>query len=196
MPSLVDIAPPELTAEEVEIRGTKLKVQGISGEGWMTLYARHPVMRALVARGRDIRLAGGTDRCRARPARRREHRAPGHGPPDDGRAAPGRRDDRAAQHAGAPFRPFAQRGRGGRSRRPLYRGAGYEILAAAEALAHEGHGTIREVLKAYTPKQMHVLLFIVGKRRAHEDRRMLALNAMAARGDQKDLRKAMKDPDE
>jgi hypothetical protein len=49
MPSLVDIAPPELTAEEIDIRGTKLKVQGISGEGWMTLYARHPVMRALVA---------------------------------------------------------------------------------------------------------------------------------------------------
>lgn len=49
MPSLVDIAPPELTAEEIDIRGTKLKVQGITGEGWMTLYARHPALRAIVS---------------------------------------------------------------------------------------------------------------------------------------------------
>jgi hypothetical protein len=49
------------------------------------------------------------------------------------------------------------------------------------------------VLKEYTPKQMHTLLFIAGKRRAREGRELLALHAMAARGD---LRKAMKDPDE
>lgn len=49
MPSLLDVAPPELMAEEIDIRGTKLKVQGITGEGWMILYARHPVMRALVS---------------------------------------------------------------------------------------------------------------------------------------------------
>ena len=55
---------------------------------------------------------------------------------------------------------------------------------------------MRQVLKEYTPKQMHTLLFIIGKRRVHEDRRLLALYALAARGDQKDLRKAMKDPDE
>jgi hypothetical protein len=59
-----------------------------------------------------------------------------------------------------------------------------------------GHGTIRQVLKEYTPKQMQALLFIAGKRRAREARELLALHTMAARGDQKDLRKAMKDPDE
>ena len=49
MPSLLDIAPPDLMAEEVEIRGTKLKVQGVTGEGWMLLYARHLVLRQLVS---------------------------------------------------------------------------------------------------------------------------------------------------
>lgn len=58
-----------------------------------------------------------------------------------------------------------------------------------------GHGTLAQVLH-YTPRQMHALLFIAGKRRAREGRDLLALHAMAARGDQKDLRKAMKDPDE
>ena len=59
-----------------------------------------------------------------------------------------------------------------------------------------GHGTLRDVLREYTPRQMHTLLFIAGKRRAREARELLALHAMAARGDPKDLRKAMKDPDE
>lgn len=53
MPSVLDIAPPELTAEEVEIRRgdeiTKLKVGGIPNDGWAALYARFPAMRALVA---------------------------------------------------------------------------------------------------------------------------------------------------
>lgn len=53
MPSLLDIAPPELTAEEVDIRRgeklTKLKVGGVPNDGWAALYARFPAMRALVA---------------------------------------------------------------------------------------------------------------------------------------------------
>lgn len=59
-----------------------------------------------------------------------------------------------------------------------------------------GHGTMREVLKEYTPRQMHALLFIAGKRRARENRELLALHVMAARGDQKNVSKALKDPDE
>lgn len=48
MPSLLDIAPPELSAETVEIRGTKLSVGGIAADGWAALYSRFPVLRALV----------------------------------------------------------------------------------------------------------------------------------------------------
>jgi hypothetical protein len=42
---------------------------------------------------------------------------------------------------------------------------------------------------------MDAFLFIAGKRRQREQRQVLALQAMAARGDPKDLRKALKDED-
>lgn len=53
MPSLLDIAPPELSAETVDIRGTTLTVCGIAADGWATLYSRFPVLRAIMA-GRSI----------------------------------------------------------------------------------------------------------------------------------------------
>jgi hypothetical protein len=49
MPSLLDIAPPEITAEEVDIRGTRLSVRGLPAEEWARLYARFPELRAVVA---------------------------------------------------------------------------------------------------------------------------------------------------
>lgn len=49
MPSLLDIAPPEITAETVDIRGTALKVSAIDNEGWMRLHARFPELRSLVS---------------------------------------------------------------------------------------------------------------------------------------------------
>lgn len=48
MPSLLDIAPPELTAEEVDIRGTKLSVKGLPAAEWARLYARFPEIRAIL----------------------------------------------------------------------------------------------------------------------------------------------------
>lgn len=48
----------------------------------------------------------------------------------------------------------------------------------------------------YTPKQMHAFLFLAGKRRQREDRAMLALHTLAARGDPKALRKQLKDEGE
>lgn len=48
MPSLVDVAPPELTAETVDIRGTPLRVQAIDNEGWMRLHARFPELGAIL----------------------------------------------------------------------------------------------------------------------------------------------------
>lgn len=54
MPSLLDIAPPELSAETIDIRGTPLKVTGIGADHWAELYARFPELRAVVVgRGRD-----------------------------------------------------------------------------------------------------------------------------------------------
>lgn len=53
MPSLLDIAPPEITAEEVDIRGTKLRVQGIGADEWARLYARFPDLRAFIAGERE-----------------------------------------------------------------------------------------------------------------------------------------------
>lgn len=49
MPSLADVAPPELSTAEVDIRGTKLKVFGLSGEQWMRFYAEYPELAALLS---------------------------------------------------------------------------------------------------------------------------------------------------
>jgi hypothetical protein len=48
MPSLLDIAPPELSAETIDIRGTPLKVSGIGADHWAALYSRFPELRAVV----------------------------------------------------------------------------------------------------------------------------------------------------
>lgn len=48
MPSLADVAPPELTAETVDIRGTPLRVQAIDGEGWMRLHTRFPELAPIL----------------------------------------------------------------------------------------------------------------------------------------------------
>lgn len=49
------------------------------------------------------------------------------------------------------------------------------------------------VVWKYTPRQMHAFLFIAGKRRERERRELLALHALAARGDPKAVRKQLKD---
>lgn len=48
MPSLLDIAPPEISAVEIEIRGVTLKVAGIRAIDWAMLYVRFPELRRLV----------------------------------------------------------------------------------------------------------------------------------------------------
>lgn len=42
--SIFDIPPPEIGREELDIRGKKLPVQGISAENWVSLYKRFPVL--------------------------------------------------------------------------------------------------------------------------------------------------------
>lgn len=46
---LEDVAPPSILTEEVDIRGTKLAVRGVSGEDWIKLYQRYPDLKVLVA---------------------------------------------------------------------------------------------------------------------------------------------------
>ena len=45
----------------------------------------------------------------------------------------------------------------------------------------------------YTPRQMQAYLFIASRRRQRENRELLALYAMATRGEGKDIRKALRD---
>jgi hypothetical protein len=45
MADLEDIAPPEVTAEIVDIRGKELKVRGLRNREWAMLFKRFPVLR-------------------------------------------------------------------------------------------------------------------------------------------------------
>lgn len=49
MNSLLDIAPPEITSKEIEIRGKKFPIQGISAKEWAVLYARFPELKRAVS---------------------------------------------------------------------------------------------------------------------------------------------------
>ena len=48
MPSLLDIAPPELVTRDIKIEAGTVTVQGITGETWCELYARYPALKTLV----------------------------------------------------------------------------------------------------------------------------------------------------
>lgn len=50
MPSLLDIAPPEISAEEIDIRGTKLAVRALGARDIATLFKRFPVMARQAAK--------------------------------------------------------------------------------------------------------------------------------------------------
>jgi len=45
----------------------------------------------------------------------------------------------------------------------------------------------------YTPRQMQAFLFIASRRRQREQRELLALYAMATRGEAKNIKKALRD---
>lgn len=49
MPSLLDIAPPEIAAERIDIRGTELEVRGIRNREWALLLRRFPELRKQAA---------------------------------------------------------------------------------------------------------------------------------------------------
>ena len=49
MPSLLDIAPPEIAAERINIRGTEIEVRGIRNREWAALLRRFPELRKQAA---------------------------------------------------------------------------------------------------------------------------------------------------
>lgn len=49
MPGLLDIAPPEIAAERIDIRGTELEVRGIRNRDWAALLRRFPELRKQAA---------------------------------------------------------------------------------------------------------------------------------------------------
>lgn len=51
MPSLLDVAPPEILRKTVDIRGTPVDVQGIPGVVWQELYAKYPTLGKIVQTG-------------------------------------------------------------------------------------------------------------------------------------------------
>lgn len=48
MPGILDIAPPEVTTETIDIRGTLIEVRGIRNRDWAGLLRRFPALRAQV----------------------------------------------------------------------------------------------------------------------------------------------------
>lgn len=60
------------------------------------------------------------------------------------------------------------------------------------ALARAGYGPLDHILE-WTPRRMHAVLFIDARLRTIEAKQLLALHAMAAQGDPKEIRRAVKD---
>lgn len=59
MHPIFDIAPPEIGSQEIDVRGTKIKVQGIDAGDWVTLYKRWPELIRLAATGGSAPDGGG-----------------------------------------------------------------------------------------------------------------------------------------
>lgn len=53
MPGLLDIAPPEIVAERIEIRGGTLEVRGLRNREWVALLRRFPELRQPQVLGAD-----------------------------------------------------------------------------------------------------------------------------------------------
>jgi hypothetical protein len=60
MGGLLDIAPPEISAKEITVRGVKLRLQGIAARDWANLYGRFPdLARAVEGQKIDNPSASG-----------------------------------------------------------------------------------------------------------------------------------------
>jgi hypothetical protein len=57
MPSLLDIAPAEISTKQVDVRGVPIDVVGLDAETWAALYREHPVL-AKVVRGEPVEDRG------------------------------------------------------------------------------------------------------------------------------------------
>lgn len=57
MPSLLDIADPELSPTEIDLGGRALTIRGIKAKEWLDLYARFPELRHMVEGNDDVEMS-------------------------------------------------------------------------------------------------------------------------------------------
>lgn len=65
MGDIFDIAPPELLAEVVDIRGTQLEIRGLSEREWVRLLRRFPQLRNRSAKPEPASVESGDDQALA-----------------------------------------------------------------------------------------------------------------------------------
>ena len=194
MVGLIDIAP---KIETVDVQGAPVAVHGISAKGVAHLLGRFPELRMLMT-GQDVEasqlMAMGGDAVAS-------IISAGCGYPGDEKAEavagqafdrrPGRsaRCDPAPHTAGGP-RPFRREADGGRAsarRRSIRFGAGFEIAEAIDALIAANYP--RAEVWAMTPREIAGSLYFAERRRKREAAEQLALDALAARGEPRVLKR-------
>ena len=198
MVGLIDIAP---SVETVDVQGTSVAVHGVSAKGVAHLLGRFPELRKLMT-GQEVEaeqlMAMGGDAVAAiiaagcgypgdetgrdgggQALARRAGRPPGRDPAAD--AAEGHR----------PFRREADGARGhprGR-RRSIRYGAGFEIAEAVDALIGANYPPAE--VWAMTPRQIAGSLYFARRRRQREAAEQLALGALAARGEPREVKRQL-----
>lgn len=65
MPGLLDIAPPELLTEVLDIRGVQLEIRGLSEREWVRLLHRFPQLRKRSAEAEPASVESGDDQALA-----------------------------------------------------------------------------------------------------------------------------------
>ena len=196
MVGLIDIAP---SVETVDVQGASVAVHGVSAKGIAHLLGRFPELRMLMT-GQQVEteqlMAMGGDAVAAiiaagcgypgdetgrggggQALARRAGRPPGRNPAAD--AAAGCR----------PFRREADGARGHSRRRSIRYGAGFEIAEAIDALIGANYPPAE--VWAMTPRQIAGSLYFAGRRRRREAAEQLALSALAARGEPRELKRQL-----
>ena len=198
MVGLIDIAP---SVETINVLGAAVAVHGVSAKGVAHLLGRFPELRMLMT-GQSVEadklMAMGGDAVAA-------IIAAGCGYPGDEKAETiagrfavdaqadllGR--DPACNAAGGlwPFRREAD-GAGRRARRRSIRyGAGFELAVAIDALIAAGYPP--SDAWAMTPREIAGCLYFAERRRKRAAAEQLSLQALAARGEPRALKKQIED---
>ena len=194
MVGLIDVAP---SVETIVVQSAPVAVHGISAKGLAILLGRFPELRKLMT-GQEVEteqlMAIGGDAVAA-------IIAAGCGYPGDDAAESvasklsldAQADLLAADPAADPaegYRPFRREADGARGRprrRSIRYGAGFEIAEAIDALIGANYPPAD--VWAMTPRQIAGSLYFARRRRQREAAEQLALSALAARGEPRELKR-------